>query len=149
MFLLWELLSLYMFLWARKLLKKEEIQENYIFHLNLNVLAHVTKLLWRFIFRNLIQDQVFFQHISTHTSMSLGTQYIYIYIYIYIYWTPHLWAFSPAWANPINPFYVTALFQCPLKIFLPGNLWFSDVFQKVVKKTSARKCVKDIFDKCL
>ena len=31
----------------------------------------------------------------------------------------------------LNPFYVIALFQCPLKI--SGNLWFSDLFQSFRK----------------
>ena len=38
----------------------------------------------------------------------------------------------------LKQFYGIALFQCPLK---------TDVFQKVKKKTSARKWVKDIFIK--
>ena len=45
----------------------------------------------------------------------------------------------------LNLFHGTGLFLCSLKI--SGNLWFSDVFQRVQKETSTMKWFKDIFNK--
>ena len=42
----------------------------------------------------------------------------------------------------LNPIHDSGLFQCSLKT--SGNLWFSDVFQKVYKKTTVMKWVEDI-----
>ena len=47
----------------------------------------------------------------------------------------------------LNPFHDTDLSLCSLKIL--GNLWFSDVFQGVLKETIAMKWFKDIFNKCV